>query len=204
MLDVPSRESLAALADSANAIRPTASVGFVRALDDGRASVLYSHPHGIGGYTVPAAELPAALVLRGDDLHFGDADSIRSQPERAIEWHLILSKTRGIVSAPVPPDQRLVRLWAALLEEGTPTPDESRAFERLALDTARVLNESMSTAHSVEQLRRLELAAGLLPAIRDVLDVREVFERLSLTSQSALPHDMLTLGLFGDDLRTMT
>ena len=204
MLDVPSRESLAALADSANAIRATAAVGFVRALDDGRASILYSHPHGIGAYTVPAAELSGALVPGGDDVHFGDADSIRSQPERAIEWHLLLANTRGIVSAPVPHDQRLVRFWAALLDEGTPTPDESRAFERVAVDSARVLSESMSTAQSVEQLRRLELAAGLLPAIRDVLDVREVFERLSVTSQSALPHDMLTLGLFGDDLRTMT
>lgn len=60
MLELPARRLLAELADSATNIIPTVAVGFVRALDDGDASILYSHPYGIRGYRVSASELPDA------------------------------------------------------------------------------------------------------------------------------------------------
>src|SRR5262249_52746807 len=42
------------------------------------------------------------------------------------------------------------------------------------------------------------------PTILHVLDVREVFDRLSSTAQAALPHDGLLLILFNEDLSRFT
>jgi len=67
-----------------------------------------------------------------------------------------------------------------------------------------MLRGSPSADDEVERLRRLELAAGLLPALLRVLDVRGVFEGLSAIGRHALPHDMLTLGLFNGDFTRLT
>lgn len=48
MLAIPSRKGLAALTKAANAVVPSAALGFSRSLDDGRVSVLHFSPHGIG------------------------------------------------------------------------------------------------------------------------------------------------------------
>ena len=44
----------------------------------------------------------------------------------------------------------------------------------------------------------------LLPALFDVLDVRDVFERLGEIARAALPHDMFALPVFSDDLSEIT
>ena len=204
MLDLPARKSLAALSDSANSIMPVVAVGFVREVEDGRASVLYSHAYGISRYLVSTADVPAALVPQPGAVRHADAVAIRSRSDSPIEWQLIASEVQGIVSAQVPDVEPCIRFWVGLSEARIPTDEESRALERVSLMSAGLLNESMSSAQSFERLQRLELAATLLPAIRDVLDVRDVFSRLSDISQVALPHDMLTLGVFSDDFTAMT
>jgi len=49
------------------------------------------------------------------------------------------------------------------------------------------------------RLRRLEALDELLPAITGVLDVREVFERISEISSRVLPHDMMGLPIVEPD-----
>jgi transcriptional regulator with GAF, ATPase, and Fis domain len=46
----------------------------------------------------------------------------------------------------------------------------------------------------VEEFRRLKAVDGLLGALTSVLDVREVFDRVSEISRTVLPHDALILG----------
>src|SRR5262249_44974704 len=53
-------------------------------------------------------------------------------------------------------------------------------------------------------LRRLEMTAELLQAIVQVLDVREVFDRLSAIAQKALPHDLLLLRFYDEDFSKVT
>ena len=204
MLEVPSRNRLRALSESANSIMPTAAIGFVKGHDDGRASIVYSHPYGISAFRVSNSDLPAALIPQHGAVRSADAESIRSTSARPIEWHVMAMGVQAIVSAVAPRVEPCTRFWAGLSEARNPTNEESRDFERLSSVSAGLFSESTSTAQSFECLQRLELAATLLPAIRDVLDVREVFDRLSVISQAALPHDMLTLGLFSDDFTTMT
>jgi hypothetical protein len=47
----------------------------------------------------------------------------------------------------------------------------------------------------VDRLRRLEQLDELLPTLAGVLDIREVFERVSAIARRVLPHDMLALPL---------
>ncbi len=51
----------------------------------------------------------------------------------------------------------------------------------------------------LDRLRRLEALDALLPALSSVLDVREVFPRVSEILQPVLPHDALGLGLVSPD-----
>ena len=46
----------------------------------------------------------------------------------------------------------------------------------------------------VDELRRLKAVDGLLAALTSVLDVREVFDRVSEISRAVIPHDALILG----------
>ena len=55
-----------------------------------------------------------------------------------------------------------------------------------------------------ERLRRLQALDELLPALADVLDVREVFAQISNIAQRVIPHDMIALPLLSEDKTTAT
>ena len=55
-----------------------------------------------------------------------------------------------------------------------------------------------------ERLRRLQALDELLPALTDVLDVREVFAQISDISQRVIPHDMIALPLLSEDKAAAT
>src|SRR5262245_58182220 len=49
------------------------------------------------------------------------------------------------------------------------------------------------------QLARLAALDELLPTLADVLDIREVFERVSIIAKNVIPHDTMSLPLFTAD-----
>ena len=51
------------------------------------------------------------------------------------------------------------------------------------------------------QLRRLEALDELLPMLSGVLDIREVFVRISEIAQKVLPHDLIGVTLFDEDMK---
>ena len=55
----------------------------------------------------------------------------------------------------------------------------------------------------VEELRRLKAVDGLLETLTGVLDVREVFDRVSEISRRVIPHDALLLGRLTPDRRSV-
>ena len=55
-----------------------------------------------------------------------------------------------------------------------------------------------------ERLQRLQALDELLPALSGVLDIREVFARISEISQRVIPHDMIALPLLSEDKTTAT
>jgi hypothetical protein len=200
MLEIPTRESLTALADAANAIFPTTALGFAHRLDDGRVSVLYSSRLGIGRHLVPADQAPAVLRPAASETAL-DSQPITSDPQRAIDWHLSFLGVRRLIAAPIPGGEPLARFWIGLADADAPSSDQVRALGTVAAASGSALTATVSPEERIARLERLELTAGLLPALRHVLDVREVFDHLSTISQRALPHDSLTLALADEDLQ---
>jgi transcriptional regulator with GAF, ATPase, and Fis domain len=204
MFDPPPCAALAALTEPANAVIPTSVVGFARICDEGRVSVLFAHANRIAEYRPKVSELVEALLPGPSHSREADPDVIQAHPDRAIEWQLIAMGARRVLAFPLPDVEPRTRFWVGFSEERAPTFEQYRALEALAVTSAKVVNRSAASKGAEARLHRLELAASLLPALGQVLDVREIFDRLSGISQAALRHDMLTLGLFSEDLATLT
>jgi DNA-binding NtrC family response regulator len=72
-------------------------------------------------------------------------------------------------------------------------------LRHLADGVEELLARSDLPESRLDRLRRLELVDALLPTLFQVLDVREIFERLSAISQDVLRHDAMVLGLWSED-----
>jgi transcriptional regulator with GAF, ATPase, and Fis domain len=202
MSDIPPRAALTALTQAVDAVLPHSIIGFSRHLDDGQIQMVYSYRFGIGAFVSPTEEVPDALrpLFRG----IGHHDGFTATSQKAIEWHLAFGGARRLVSVPVPDREPETRFWVGLSDLRRPIEDELRRLEQVGIDAARLLNQPITDVEQRSRLERLDLASGLLPALTQVLDIREVFDPLSEISKQALPHDMLTLGLFNDELTSLT
>jgi transcriptional regulator with GAF, ATPase, and Fis domain len=203
MLVLPPREGLAALLTAANAVAPVVNFGFTRYRNDGRASLFFSYPFGLGEYVVGADDVPEMMRPGSGETRQTDTGAIKDNPEGAIQWLLLFGNVERIVSTPVPGAEPATRFWLGLPDPTPLTADQMGRLSALAASSASLLDTPSSQIEAAERSRRLELAAGLLPTLLHVLDVREVFDRLSETAKQALPHDMLLLALFNDDLTTI-
>lgn len=96
------------------------------------------------------------------------------------------------------------RLWVGFTRSEPLSADGLARLHALADEAARLLRQEPSRDQQFQRFHRLELAARLIPALVHVLDVREVIDRLSATAKRALPHDLLLLNLFSEDLSTFT
>jgi transcriptional regulator with GAF, ATPase, and Fis domain len=204
MFEIPSRDTLDTLTTEAQAIAPVTAVGFSCGLPDAHASVVYSYGFGIGEFRLPVTGLPDVLVPSNGGFRQADAGTLESQRARAAEAFLLDNQTRRLVSMPLPDLEPPGRLWVGLGSREPLTPDQLGRLDALATDGARLLAQGVSNEEQFHRLARLEQAAELIPALLHVLDVREVIDRLSATAKLALPHDLLLLNLFSDDLSTFT
>lgn len=75
------------------------------------------------------------------------------------------------------------------LAAGIPTADRDGELARLRVE--------------VEELRRLKAVDDLLETLTGVLDIREVFDRVSGISRTVLPHDALLLGRLTPDRQSI-
>jgi len=202
MLQVPSRDSLTSLARQANTIAPCVGLGFARPVANDRIAFFYSYPNGIGEYVVPAADAPPALVPHAsgvlqDDIATPSAD-------RPVEWLLRMIGARHVTSLPLPAAGSPARFWAGLNQPGELTPEQVSRFHAIAEESREAIIRPLSADEQLRQLQRLERVSKLLPTLLDVLDIRDVFDRLSEIAREALPHDLLLLRMFSDDLSTIT
>jgi transcriptional regulator with GAF, ATPase, and Fis domain len=204
MRGIPSRTGLAALTEAANAVVPAVVLGLSRSLADGRVSVLYSYPHGIGEFVLAGSEVPEALLPTAEGPRQADAAAIKANPLGAVEWLLLFGGVQRVVSLRVSESAPPTRFFIGLSDPSPLTFDQLTRLEPLAEASQRLSGAPQSPEEAGERLRRLDLAAGLLPALLRVLDVRDVFDRLSATAKEALPHDVLLLILFNEDLTKLT
>jgi len=204
MRGIPSRAGLATLTEAANAVVPAVVLGVARRLDDDRVSVLYSYPHGIGEFVLAGSEVPEALRPTAEGPQQADAAAIKANPLGAVEWLLLFGGVQRVASLRVSECGPATRFFIGVSDPNPLTFDQLTRLEPVAEATERLLSAPQSPEEAGERLRRLDLAAGLLPALLRVLDVREVFDRLSATAKEALPHDLLLLILFNEDLTKLS
>jgi transcriptional regulator with GAF, ATPase, and Fis domain len=95
-------------------------------------------------------------------------------------------------------------LVASLGATRAPGHSDVTHLETLASGAGVLLDRKESAVEAHERLRRLEAVAGLLPALFQTLDVREIFETLSAITKDVLAHDFASVGLFDDDLTHIT
>jgi hypothetical protein len=119
-------------------------------------------------------------------------------------WQLFYGEAQSIYSIRLHGVQRETRFWVGLATPDALTVEPQRGLNAVAETSVRALTAEITADESVLRLERLELAAALLPPLLRVLDVREVFDHLSKIARAALPHDMLTLGLFDENDTTLT
>ena len=203
MLDLPSRTALTALGDRAAAAVPCRAVGFVRALDDARAWLLQVAPNGVSAHVVPLDSLPPALRPGVNGVGPVDSDALQARETNAVEWQLTFYGVKRVVATALP-DASPTRLWIGRDDDTPPSAAQAEAFRRVAATAAGMLDEPLSPDAAAERYRRLDLAAELIPTLLHVLDVREVFNRISATANRALPHDLLMLRVFSEDLTSNT
>jgi len=202
MLELPSREVLTAVTRSIDSIVPTTIVGLARAIDEARVQMLFWHAWGLGSYIVPIATVPGAWRPATEGV--ASVSAVHANPESPIEWRAAFAGAARVLSVPVPHLAPVTRLWIGLGESISPTPEQIQALIDVGAGTATLLGRTSSATGEIARLRRFELAAGLLPALMQVLDIREVLDSLSEISKRALPHDILTLSLLNDDLTRVT
>ena len=71
--------------------------------------------------------------------------------------------------------------------------------EELARQVGAVVSRDEGPDAELDRLRRLGAVDAILPSLFHVLDVREIFERLSIATKAVVPHDALTLAMFSED-----
>jgi transcriptional regulator with GAF, ATPase, and Fis domain len=204
MADVPSRDVFARLTRAVSAAVEPTMVGFARARDDDLVSILYSYVHGIGAHLVPSQDVPELLCPPAQRPRHASAGLFQANRSRPIEWHLLFAGVQQLLTLPVPAMGDTTLMWIGWNDSGPPTPDQISKLEAVAAQTPDWVNVPASADAEFDRLRRLELASDLLSALQGVLDMREVFHRVSAISQKALAHDALAVGLFSDDLMEVT
>ncbi len=193
MLGLPSRVALAAFRQAVHEVSPFHSVGFVRSLDDVRVAMLVEHPNGVSEHVLARSEVPASLRPSMESARQEETTWIGANPTGVAEWLLALGNVRRVASFHVPNLEPVIRLWIGFTEPAALSDQQLRAIETAVHENTGLLWPPVSSDEERVHLQRLEETAGLLPPLLHVLDVREVFNRLSVIARRALPHDLLLL-----------
>jgi transcriptional regulator with GAF, ATPase, and Fis domain len=203
MPELPSRETLTAVRRLLDPVVSPLMIGLAWTDAEG-VRVVHASSHGIGAHVVSESELPAVLRPSSAGAAGAAAALDTAIEERPIEWSWHVHGVRRVYTTAVPGQDVPTALWVGLDDTAALDAAAGRRFGEVAASVAELLRQTPPPAHEVAVLRRLDAAAALLPALIGVLDVREVFTRLSVIGGRALPHDLLTLGLFDDALTAMT
>jgi transcriptional regulator with GAF, ATPase, and Fis domain len=199
---LPSREALAAVAQLVEPIAPAVMVGLTQDAGSGRVRVVHATAYDMGAHVVSAEALPAVLRPAADGAGV-DAVIGEASEDRPVEWMWRTAGVRRVFSTPLGARPAPSRLWVGLTDGAALTASVREGLLGVAAQASRLLDAGPMEP-DIESLLRLEAAVALLPRLVGILDVVEVFTRLSAIGGAVLPHDLLLLGLFDEALTTMT
>ncbi|MBL8114037.1 MAG: sigma 54-interacting transcriptional regulator [Acidobacteria bacterium] len=94
-------------------------------------------------------------------------------------------------------------LWFASRTPGAFSRQHELLIEPVANLVTLALEHERLASIEKERRRRFDALDALLPTLSLSLDVREVFEQLSVVSASVVKHDLMTLGLLSEDRKSV-
>ncbi|PWT83153.1 MAG: hypothetical protein C5B57_07415, partial [Blastocatellia bacterium] len=204
-------EGVRILHKTAVGLLPAAGLGVVRKDGPEHVVLTYADAFGITAYRVRERDLPEAVRPRWSGLLQVTEAELEAHPLGLVQSRLLHTGfpneirrqlgVRQIVTLPVPNGDRLSTLLVGLASErAVLTAAERSDLESLATNAVGFLNPVESSKSEVDLLRRLEAVEKLLPTLFRVLDVREIFDRLSAITKEVLRHDFASLGILSEDL----
>jgi len=127
-------------------------------------------------------ELRAPAVTSANVLHPDDF-----QPGRAVDERLSAWQAGPLVRVPI--DGTDATFFAALPEGRQPQDGDRETLARLSKLIAARMSSVESDDDCERRLMRIDALSDVLRTLTGVLDLREVFDRLSQVAQRVLPHD---------------
>ena len=173
MANLPSPARLTALGEAVNAIVPAVAFGFTRPIDDGRVSIFHAYEQGLGEWIVADDLVPALVRPSSDGPQQSDLAALTLDPNGAVERFLSDNGVGRVLSMPMPRCAP-ARMWVATAGPDPLSADQITRLRQVA-DASHDVFAADEPAH-INELRRLELAANVLPTLLGVLDLREVFD----------------------------
>src|SRR5438093_4323624 len=207
-----SREGLATLWETARAALPARSLAVLR--PDGPDHVVMTSidVFGVLANRYRAEGIVDAFRPRPVGRRCVTVAEMEARPDGGVEGRLLLRgqpegvrrdhAARQALTLPVPDMDPAGVLVVGLAQEDPPDEAQLTAIDARASRAARLLPYRESPEAELERLRRIEAVDRLLPALFRVLDIREVFDRVSALTRAVLPHDIL--GLYNEDLTRLT
>jgi hypothetical protein len=192
---------------------PVRGLGVVRPDDASHVVLTYADALGATAYRARPEDLPEPVRLRRDRdelVRRFDASEVTADPAGLFETRILHVGARDdirqeldvrqIVTKQVPGLDDPALLIVAIGDSSELTAAQRSGVDRLARRVVEYLNVTQSPQEDLERLRTLEQVDRLLPTLFHVLDVREIFDRLSALARDVLRHDLAALGVFNEDL----
>jgi hypothetical protein len=170
----------------------------------------YADAFGLTSYRALELDIPKAFCLRESELLRVAAEDLASNPLGLVESRLLHtgfsddireeSAVRQVYTIPIGATDPPAMLVVGMSGSDPVSAEQISSIESLASSAGAFLKNGQSPEGEIELLRRLEAIEKLLPTFFRVLDVREIFDRLSVTAKEVLRHDFASLGMLSEDL----
>src|SRR6185295_16354318 len=120
----------------------------------------------------------------------------------SIDAKIASDDMRSLLTMPLRRGDRVVGFLSAAAHEPSAFTDEHEVALRLIADLlALALEHERLWSLDVARRKRLDAADALLPTLARALDVRDVFNQVSVVVKKALPHDRLMITSLSEDRR---
>ena len=200
---------LPALLKAATARLPIDGLGVLRSIDAEALVMTYAGAFGVGSIGGRLMELPERIRSGAPGISRLTQVDLERDPEGLVEHRLLLTGfpddirqaygVRQLFVLPVPEIQPLAIVLVGSRQADLLSADQMAGIDSLARRLAALLTQTESPQAELERLRRLAALDALLPTLFRVLDIREIFDRLSEIVTGVLPHDFMALGIFSND-----
>jgi two-component system response regulator HydG len=163
---------------------------------------------GTSAHRIDAKHVTPALFERGQT-GFLTQSSLEQHPNGFLEARLLMTgipdtvresaASRLAVVIPLPEPHVAASMLVGLYQTERPDAAQLAQLDLLAARVAALMQQPESVDEELARLRRLASLERTMGALIPVLDLREIFERLSALSRDALRHDFLSVALFSED-----